>query len=248
MKSTIYITPEGAIHLCTVPVPEVPNLCSAFIGSDDGIRVEQCSFPMENNCQCGMRWFSYRQALKHCKESSVPFENWISVRHKLLPHITEFDRFYSVDCEVEIVEREKWVEGLGLVPVSKVARIKEDAKEEQKPDDKFKNFKINAYTDLSKFVFESINAYWKFDDNQIPMSSWHDKQDLMQAIESIFKKSSEEPRKEESPENEYGVWLDYGRIHLSYSLEAAEKKVKDPSKYVFEKLSQQFTITRIVKK
>jgi hypothetical protein len=32
-------------------------------------------------------------------------------------------------------------------------------------------------------ILELINRYWKFDNNQQPMSSWHDKQDLLKAIE-----------------------------------------------------------------
>jgi|GEM_PF-6650245 len=34
-------------------------------------------------------------------------------------------------------------------------------------------------------VIELIDAYWKFDDQQQPIASWHDKQDLIKAIESL---------------------------------------------------------------
>jgi hypothetical protein len=34
-------------------------------------------------------------------------------------------------------------------------------------------------------IIEMINSYWKFDDDQQPLSSWHDKQDLISAIEQL---------------------------------------------------------------
>ena len=33
-------------------------------------------------------------------------------------------------------------------------------------------------------IIKLIDAYWKFDNNQQPMSSWHDKQDLLKRLES----------------------------------------------------------------
>ncbi|QQV89970.1 hypothetical protein M1M27_gp26 [Cellulophaga phage Ingeline_1] len=34
-------------------------------------------------------------------------------------------------------------------------------------------------------IIKMINSYWKFDDDQQPLSSWHDKQDLISAIEKL---------------------------------------------------------------
>lgn len=31
-----------------------------------------------------------------------------------------------------------------------------------------------------------VDAYWKFDEAQQPMSSWHDKQDLLNALEELL--------------------------------------------------------------
>ena len=31
-----------------------------------------------------------------------------------------------------------------------------------------------------------VDAYWKFDEAQQPMSSWHDKQDLLKALEELL--------------------------------------------------------------
>ena len=39
-------------------------------------------------------------------------------------------------------------------------------------------------------ILKMIDAYWKFDNNQQPMSSWHDKQDLLKAVEEALKISS----------------------------------------------------------
>ena len=36
-----------------------------------------------------------------------------------------------------------------------------------------------------KEITELIQAYWKFDNNQQSISSWHDKQDLIKAIEAL---------------------------------------------------------------
>ena len=35
-------------------------------------------------------------------------------------------------------------------------------------------------------VIDLINRYWKFDSDQQPTSSWHDKQDLLDAIRDLF--------------------------------------------------------------
>jgi hypothetical protein len=39
-------------------------------------------------------------------------------------------------------------------------------------------------------ILELINSYWKFDEYQQPMSSWHDKQDLLKIVEEEFDKES----------------------------------------------------------
>jgi hypothetical protein len=35
-------------------------------------------------------------------------------------------------------------------------------------------------------ILELVNSYWKFDDNQQPVSNWHDKQDLLKAIDKLL--------------------------------------------------------------
>ncbi len=34
-------------------------------------------------------------------------------------------------------------------------------------------------------INELINKYWRFDNNQQHLSTWHDKQDLLQALEHL---------------------------------------------------------------
>ena len=34
-------------------------------------------------------------------------------------------------------------------------------------------------------VIELINKYWRFDNNQQPMSSWHEKQDLLKKLSEM---------------------------------------------------------------
>lgn len=43
---------------------------------------------------------------------------------------------------------------------------------------------------MQEKLFKLINAYWRFDDCQQPLSNWHDKQDLLVAIENLFKSDS----------------------------------------------------------
>jgi hypothetical protein len=50
--------------------------------------------------------------------------------------------------------------------------------------------------------------------------------------------------KQESQEDDFNVWMEYGKLQLQLSLEAAEKKEDNPSKYVFEKLSKHYRLTR----
>jgi len=35
-------------------------------------------------------------------------------------------------------------------------------------------------------ILKLIDDYWKFDKDQQPMSSWHDKQDLLKALEELL--------------------------------------------------------------
>ena len=35
-------------------------------------------------------------------------------------------------------------------------------------------------------ILKLIDSYWKFDNNQQPMSSWHDKQDLLNEIDKYL--------------------------------------------------------------
>lgn len=36
-------------------------------------------------------------------------------------------------------------------------------------------------------ILDLINRYWKFDDNQTPVSNWHDKQDLLEAVRKALR-------------------------------------------------------------
>jgi hypothetical protein len=36
-----------------------------------------------------------------------------------------------------------------------------------------------------KEILKLIEAYWKFDEMQQPMSNWHDKQDLLEAVSQV---------------------------------------------------------------
>lgn len=39
---------------------------------------------------------------------------------------------------------------------------------------------------MKEKILQIIDAYWKFDEAQQPMSSWHDKQDLLKALEELL--------------------------------------------------------------
>lgn len=36
-------------------------------------------------------------------------------------------------------------------------------------------------------ILDLINRYWKFDDDQTPLSNWHDKQDLLDAVRKALR-------------------------------------------------------------
>ena len=52
-----------------------------------------------------------------------------------------------------------------------------------------------------------VSAYWKFDDNQQPMSSWHDKQYLLRRLESDL---------DEMIKSEFGKFRDYWNADGTY--------------------------------
>jgi hypothetical protein len=51
---------------------------------------------------------------------------------------------------------------------------------------------------MKKEILNLIDSYWKFDD-QHPISSWHDKQDLLKAAEESLNKNEEDIRNKLTP-------------------------------------------------
>jgi hypothetical protein len=43
---------------------------------------------------------------------------------------------------------------------------------------------------MKEEIIKLIESYWKFDNDQQSMSSWHDKQDLLKAIEDLKEKNN----------------------------------------------------------
>lgn len=39
---------------------------------------------------------------------------------------------------------------------------------------------------MKEKILQMVDAYWKFDKQQQPISSWHDKQDLLKALEELL--------------------------------------------------------------
>ena len=39
---------------------------------------------------------------------------------------------------------------------------------------------------MTEKILQMVDAYWKFDNQQQPISSWHDKQDLLKALEELL--------------------------------------------------------------
>ena len=39
---------------------------------------------------------------------------------------------------------------------------------------------------MKEKILQMVDAYWKFDEAQQPISSWHDKQDLLKALEELL--------------------------------------------------------------
>lgn len=44
---------------------------------------------------------------------------------------------------------------------------------------------------MNNKIIELVDTYWKFDDDQYPMSSWHDKQDLLEELRKLLEISKE---------------------------------------------------------
>jgi hypothetical protein len=39
---------------------------------------------------------------------------------------------------------------------------------------------------MKEKILQMVDAYWKFDEAQQPISNWHDKQDLLKALEELL--------------------------------------------------------------
>ena len=39
---------------------------------------------------------------------------------------------------------------------------------------------------MKEKILQMVDAYWKFDNQQQPISSWHDKQDLLKSLEELI--------------------------------------------------------------
>jgi hypothetical protein len=48
-------------------------------------------------------------------------------------------------------------------------------------------------------ILDLIDRYWKFDDNQQPVSNWHDKQDLLEAVRKALRIHDVVGRSEQLP-------------------------------------------------
>ena len=46
-------------------------------------------------------------------------------------------------------------------------------------------------------ILDLIDRYWKFDNDQTPVSSWHDKQDLLEAVRKALRKNDVAERGEQ---------------------------------------------------
>jgi hypothetical protein len=51
-----------------------------------------------------------------------------------------------------------------------------------------------------RYIIELIDKYWKFDESQYPISSWHDKQDLLREIAALDKEQLAEQVPERTAE------------------------------------------------
>ena len=41
--------------------------------------------------------------------------------------------------------------------------------------------------DMEHEILDLIDRYWKFDNDQTPVSNWHDKQDLLEAVRKVLR-------------------------------------------------------------
>ena len=60
---------------------------------------------------------------------------------------------------------------------------------------------LNKNIDMEHEILDLIDRYWKFDDNQQPVSNWHDKQDLLEAVRKALRTHDVSGRSEQLPPN-----------------------------------------------
>lgn len=46
---------------------------------------------------------------------------------------------------------------------------------------------LNEKFDMEHEILDLIDKYWKFDNDQTPVSNWHDKQDLLEAVRKVLR-------------------------------------------------------------
>jgi len=89
-------------------------------------------------------------------------------------------------------------------------------------------------------ILELVDSYWKFDDDQQPVSNWHDKQDLLEAIEDELGKQLADVRNKMSPVKNLIALLDmYSKIggfkgifNLESTIKEEMIKAEESIKYI----------------
>lgn len=153
-------------------------------------------------------WKQYEDKLQKCKKSSIGIENpevlpnvcfnslsdeWVIMNFKSTI-LKEGDTFLLPDNLVFEIKEIPWKDGFSgaVINYSKLARLrlkesKVDSVDISVTELSSVDFQIreDIRQQVKHEVISLVNNYWKFDNNQQPMSSWHDKQDLLNLIDSL---------------------------------------------------------------
>src|SRR5690606_35571005 len=50
-----------------------------------------------------------------------------------------------------------------------------------------RSINLNKNINMENEILDLIDRYWKFDNDQTPVSNWHDKQDLLEAVRKALR-------------------------------------------------------------
>ena len=102
---------------------------------------------------------------------------------KLIPDIDKQDFAKTIIFDIALWCSNNKYDAIGIIDISRDDLYHSFRYYEEHDDDENDSEDDSEPDEQTSKVLELIDKYWKFDDQQQPNSSWHDKQDLLKEIE-----------------------------------------------------------------